>query len=442
MRGAVRTYSGSGGKAIFIGHCLAADHQVRAAVATGNPAVIARLPGSYSFVFGTAESNLLLAVDTAGQFPIYFAERAGQIVFSSHAVLLASLVGSDIDRVALAADVIFLPGTRTVFCDIDQVASGMALRVDKNGSSYIRMLRPEPDERTTLDDAAERLRTRLVEAVEARAVASSLSADFSGGLDSTSLAHLALDARGTLPVLTFRSSVVPVPDDFERAARWAAMRPGFRHVLVDGGQDQLPYQNLVAAVDQPQWAPITMAPLRLRLETAARLGSDLHLVGEAGDLLLGAPQIYLADLARRGELAMLWRHCLCWARLRGRSPAALFRRALLLAAKTRRTSLHGLARMLVTANVPRSNPAWEQQVLSHWGQLSCDFLLPAARRSLAAQIMSMAEAQSDRLDLGDQATTDLLRLVARAQRALRDAVTDLPVALHAPSWTARSLKRA
>jgi asparagine synthase (glutamine-hydrolysing) len=432
VRGAVRSYAEGGNRLIIAGHCLGTDPQVKAVLRTADPVVIGRLPGSYSFVLVTAESELVLAADAAGQFPVYFTYRAGQIVFGSRAGLVAGLVGSAVDTVALAADIIFLPGAGTAFCGVDQIDGGMALKVDKNRSEYVHLMTLDPDEQTNIDDAAAQLRTRLVDAVEARVAVGQLSADFSGGLDSTSLAYLAADRVDRLTVLTSRSSIVPVPDDVDRAARYAATRSGFDHVWVEGGEAQLPYQKLVAAIDRPQWAPITMAPLRQRLETAARLGSRVHLVGEAGDLLLGAPHLYLADLARHGELAELWRHCRSWARMRGRSPASLFRRALLLATETRQMALRRMARMLAPAQVLTRSPTWEEQALSRWGQPRCDFLTSSARRTLAAHVRGMAERSSNRLDSADEATIDLLRLTARIQRALRDAVADAPTELHAP----------
>jgi asparagine synthase (glutamine-hydrolysing) len=433
-RGELRTFTNRVGRLAVAGHCLATDRKVNETLATGDLSMMSRLPGAYAFVYVSSTSGLALAVDAAGQFPIYVGERTGQVVFGSQASLVAMLTGADVDTVALAADIVSFPSSRTAFHGVSRVDSGTVLKVDKNGLRTARIVRLHSDERTTLDDAAERLRVSLLEAIDARvATAAIMSADFSGGLDSTSLAFIAEARLRVLPVLTFHAGFAPVPDDADRARRYARLRSGFEHVWIAGTARQLPYQSLSAAADVPHWAPLTMEPLRLRLRAAAVRGSRLHLVGEAGDILLNSPHVYLADLARRGELPKLWRHCMAWGRLRGRSPAVLFRRALLLAARSRRAALRELARALIPSGRSTRYPSWEDHALTRWGSPPCDFLSRSARVVLAEHLLATADLTgSDNQGWGDEVTIDQLRSMAGTLQAVRAEATNTGVSVHAP----------
>jgi len=432
-RGRLRTFANDVGRLAVVGHCLATDQQVSQALASGDLVTMAHLSGAYAFVFANERSGVALAVDAAGQFSVYFGRQTGRVIFGSHAGLVAKFLGAKVDSVALAADVLSLPGTRTAFLGVQRVDSGTALEVDKKGSRSVQLAQLSSDSRATIDTQAKRLQSSLLEAIDARVGSTSLmSSDFSGGLDSTSLAFLAVARVGRLATLTFHTDEAPVPDDADRARQYAGLRPAFEHLWVEGTAQHLPYQKLTAAADLPDWAPLTMAPLRLRLQVAAAGGSVLHLVGEGGDIVLSSPHTYLADLARRGELGRLWRHCRAWARLRGRSPIELFRRALLLASTSQRATLHALARSLV-ASTDRSSNSWEDLALTRWSSPSCDFLSRSARTALAEYVVVVADrADAEGRSWGDDMTLDQLRSMAGTLQAVRSAAKDIDISVHAP----------
>lgn len=419
-----------------IGHCLDARFGlIDESENAGDITSLASAPGCYSVV-RTHAGGLSAYADPVGQFPLFSARTGDRVLVGPSPRTLATEIGASVDLVSLAAriacpDTPDLLGDRTMYRDVRRIPEGTVLQADDSGVRETPHGRIHADSAVSMADAADLLRNRLRAAVEARVdTAGRLSTDFSGGFDSTSLAFLA--AAGNVPVVALTSEGVSAgSDDVERARGYAHLSPNLAHHVVATPPDCLPFQNLVAAADEPHPTPMFTGPLRARLAVARDAGADLHLVGEGGDILLGAPPAYLADLARKGDLTTLWQHCLAWARLRTRSPHRLFRRAVALGATSRRRALLLLARDIEHGRSVTTS-SWEDEWICCWRRPRADWLTARARRQLAASVRDLAVRDADSGSTGDLVTRSWLRSQALTQQAVRAAGREFGISVHAP----------
>lgn len=428
---------------VLNGHCFATNQQATQAydtmLRTNEIDVANRWPGCYSFILIT-RSDVTLLTDPIGQFPLFVADKADDVWFGTQSADIAKHAGSLTDRISLTAALACsetneLTSGRSMYHDVRRIPAGRVLSIGPHGVREREHSTLHPVPGSTLADSADRLRLSLSAAVRVRAMSSDrVTSDLSGGLDSSSVALLASEhVDGELPVLTYSNPRAPVTDDLEHAHHHVQLASGLRQHLVSAELEHLPFQVLGPVGDLPHGSLVATGALRARLRRAAELGSRIHLVGEGGDVVLGSPPAYLADLARRGEVARLWRHCTAWARLRGRSPLALFRRAVLLGGTTRRQALTALAAAVETGH-PVSTESWEQDRIAYWPRPHSNWLTPTARRSLAAHITDTADRLSaeDELDAGDAVTMEWVRQQALTLSTIRAVGAEFGIEVHAP----------
>lgn len=406
-----------------------------AVVAMASTGVTAHLAGCYSVVV-VRPGGLSAYTDPVGQFPLFWARADDRVLVGSSASALAVEVGAGVDLVSLAAriacpDTPDLFADRTMYRHVHRIPDGTVFQADDRVVRQTEHRRIRVDPAMGLADAAELLRDRLRASVQARVDAvGRLSTDFSGGFDSTSLAFLA--ANGDAPVVALTSEGMSAgSDDVERARSYARLNSSLAHQVVATSSDCLPFQNLAAAGDEPHATSMFLGPLRARLAAAHDAGADLHLVGEGGDVLLGAPPAYLADLARKRDLTTLWQHCVAWARLRTSSPHRLFRRAVALGATSRRRALLLLARDIELGR-SAATPSWEEEWVCRWRRPHADWLTARARKQLATGVRELAVHDSGADGIGDLVTRSWLRSQALTQRAVRDAGQEFGISVHAP----------
>lgn len=438
----VRMIRSGDSEMIVLGHCLASDDVLADGLRTVRTTrrfdpVVTEWPGCYSLAIFLPDELVLLS-DPVGQFPLYTATTSGGTWFGSSATELAGRVRAAVDpsRVAMSiacVDVLDVSDNRTMFHGVGRLPLGGVTTVGPDGIS-VRSRRPlAVDENMTLADAAERLRWALLTAVAARAeIAQEITGDFSGGIDSSTLMFLSLRTGADVSGFTFHHTSDEVEDDLSWALRFAHLAPELKHRLVPVRDDDLPYQKLVASVEQPHPSAFFVGPLRARLGSAVEQGSTLHLVGEGGDLVVGAPPAYLADLARRGEMTALWRHCRRWGRVRQCSPLALLRRAVAMAGTSRRQALKALA-ATIARGVPRDGqPPWHLDAVGYWDAPHGHWLTRSARADFAGHVRALADEPQETAGVGDAVTLSQLRTQLMTERAVRDVGEELGVAVHAP----------
>ncbi|MGI5166692.1 asparagine synthase-related protein [Spirillospora sp. CA-253888] len=250
-------------------------------------------------------------ISTARQ--IWYATVDGVTVAAGDPGRLLALTGPRLDPEALALRLMtpvapWPLSQRSVWAGVSQLPSGHWLHVSPDGTgSPVHWWRPPPAA-LTLPEAAASLRTALVEAVAVRAAgARTMSADLSGGLDSTSLCFLAA-AEGA-DLLTYHWQPLDrANDDSVWAGRAAGLMPGVRHTVIT--PDDAPSWFASRPGDgrtrddvegPPSWSR-NRAHMEHLSQVAAAEGSSTHLIGLGGDELFGAVPGYLWSLVRRHPL--------------------------------------------------------------------------------------------------------------------------------------------
>ncbi|WP_020670787.1 albusnodin/ikarugamycin family macrolactam cyclase [Amycolatopsis nigrescens] len=440
--GEIRGLRCGGARLIVLGQCLVDEWRLRAdflrALETGRLETLTEWPGSYlTLVFRDRE--LTAFVDLAGQFPLYYRQTAGRTAFGTQAAATAAAAGVPRrpDTRVLAANIVCpdvpaLTGDRSVLDGVRRLGGGQAIRVTESGRCTVWTYQPlRPDPAASLAEAGEELRASLDDAVRARtAMGTRLTADFSGGLDSSSLAFLAAGhLAAPLPVCTYHHPGAPAAD-LEHAERFASLDRRLRRHLVLGTEQTLSYQDLgrVPAGDGPDPAAVAVARSRLRLDAAAGLGAGVHLGGEGADALLVAPPGYLADLPRRAELG---RHCRVLAGQRHESPAAVFAKAVRLSRTSYTKALRGLAGTLAA---PAERDRRWLDAIAWWPEpgVEATWLTRRTRVELAGLAESANPDLTDGLGVGDFAALGELRASATVQRHLIETARPYRVWPHAP----------
>ncbi|WP_433543733.1 albusnodin/ikarugamycin family macrolactam cyclase (plasmid) [Streptomyces sp. CA-294286] len=396
--GEVRTVQCAHARVAAIGQCLASEvtmrHDLRRAVQDGRWERLTRWPGAYLLLVVRDHGHLTAYADPAGQFPLYYGRHGHHTVLSTRARTAAALSGTATrpDTAVLAAHLVCpavpeLTEGRTAYDAIRRLGGGQALQVAPSGRctrwTYEEVA---PDPGTRFEDSADQLRSALSGAVALRTdSAPRITSDFSGGLDSTSLAFLAARTTGRPPLDAF---VYHYPDapagDLAHALAHAEQAPSIRLAVTRGSEDSLPYSGLPehGSADQPDPAAVIGARQRLRLDHIARGGPSIHLTGEGGDALLAAPPSYLGDIAATAGLRRLLSEGRALARMRQLSPAEVVLRARRLA----RTPLHqAMSRLASRLDEPLDHPPQWADAVAWWPDPGPEtaWLTTGARRHLA-----------------------------------------------------------
>lgn len=313
--GEVTTSAAGPHRAAFLGTCRfsgrTAATELEHAVTRRRIDGLARLPGSFHLVVFTPDA-VWLVPDRTGLRRFWYVRVGGGLLFASHAVLLASLVGALVDEAWLATRLAApsLRGAveeRSPFAGVAGVPPGSFLRVGIDGSTQTDRWWSPPEPVVALPVAGAKLKESLESAVghRVRAVAHA-SVDLSGGLDSTALAFLAATsapaAGSSLTTLT-RTPASPANDDPIWAAQARTALRGVEHLDL-AGDEALPFGRLgvPAPLDEPDPSAMLAGAMQLQANVLGARGSKLHLAGNGGDQVLGAPMAYLAGLARRHPL--------------------------------------------------------------------------------------------------------------------------------------------
>ncbi|WP_165494958.1 asparagine synthase [Actinomadura roseirufa] len=241
-----------------------------------------------------------------------FHTRTGDVgVASNRSDALARLTGAGVDVDALAVRLL-TPSPphplreRCCWEGVEPLLLGTYLELDGDGAVHpVRWWSPPPP-LTPLAEGAGRVLEALAAAVESRVRRGrTLSADLSGGLDSTSLCFLAEPRAPSM--LTFHCEAPDAGnDDRLWADRAAAALPGARHFVLPPTEVPPMFANM-ADLDDDVEAPYARAHVREQIRHLARRiagqGSTTHITGDGGDELFFAGPAFLHSLLRRDPLA-------------------------------------------------------------------------------------------------------------------------------------------
>ncbi|MFC6887042.1 asparagine synthase-related protein [Actinomadura yumaensis] len=293
-------------RAVLIGPASASRNELEKALAAARSvrdldALCARLAGAFHLIASIGgDVRVQGSISTARQV---FHARLGGVTVASDvpAALVERMDGASLDEELIAGRLVapWAPwplNERPLWTGLDAVPAGCYLRLDAAGAG--RPVRwwtpPAPD--VPLEEGARRVRDALRDAVAVRARgAGTISADLSGGMDSTSLCFLA-DGEAERLVTTRWEAADPADEDRVWAGRAAAYLPDAEHLVLS--RDTAPTWFDGIAEDGPGGPDIegpfawirTRARLLHMAGRVAAAGSAAHLTGHGGDeLFLGNP---------------------------------------------------------------------------------------------------------------------------------------------------------
>ncbi|MFJ8046056.1 albusnodin/ikarugamycin family macrolactam cyclase [Kitasatospora sp. NPDC096147] len=437
---AVRATAGCNRRVLVLGPCGASEFELSLLASTAPPADVTwRWPGAYTVIEETA-TTVVVHTDPAAARPVYATAWGGGWAWSTSARLLASLTGADIDTQRLACAV-FTPSVpalttgRTFFTGVHQLQPGARVELPADGSDLriTTTWRPDPVPGRLpyiqLHDA-------LAASVILRAKTPGLSADLSGGLDSTSvtvLATITMPAGQQLNAVTVHPAGDPGGADLHHARLAAARHPHrIAHHLLPLTDRHLPYSRIteVPATDEPAPSTLTHARLTTQLQWMRdELGTQTHLTGDGGDSVLFQPPIHLADLIHHRHLRRAAAEAFGWARLRHTSVGPLLRDAARASRTTRTQALADLARVVgATERDDHGKVSWfPLPPFPVWAAPDARLLLLEAAEQAAA-----AADPLPGLDSAVRAGVDEIREVARTAAADAQLATSCGVNLHNP----------
>lgn len=408
---------------------------------------LARWPGSYTII-EVAQEGTTIWTDLGSAFPIYIVDVEDGTVWASSSRALAPLAsGQNSDGVDLSwlAAVLLVPSApellagRSAFADVTAVAPGHRLMLPVEGPrSQWPAWQPARPDHIEFGEAACRLRSALYDAVKVRAAfANCLSADCSGGLDSTSLTLLAaelIDDGRKVQAVTVHPAEVSVSGDLKYALEATRGNPRIGHHLLPLAAEHTPYSrlDLLPATDEPAPTTITISRVVAQYDLLRALGSDCHLTGDGGDTILGGHPRYLVDLARAGRFGRLAKDAMGWARLRGGSMWPVLAEIVRASRTTRAAWLRALADMVAAiAPNPRDGPR-PSPGFAGWHATSGDawWATPGARLMAAGVARAAADAADypDSSGAGCTIEEETVRTLAAIQAVGRTAHADAQVA--------------
>ena len=274
--------------------------------------VASSLPGAFHLI-GSVRGVIRIQGTVSTTCQVFHTRIGGLTVAADRPHTLARLIDAGIDEDALALQLIApaLPGKlalRTLWRGVESLGLGEYLRVDAAGAH--RVVRwwtpPEPD--VGLDAGLGPLREALIDAVRARSSQGvKVSADLSGGLDSTSLCFIAAQHTDDLVTTHF----APM-DDGNPDAIWArtarAALPSADHVVFPPDESPPWYGDYTVGDDDLE-GPFPVLRTRCIVEHSARevagRGATRHLQGSGADELFRPGSVWLHSLLRKRPFTAL-----------------------------------------------------------------------------------------------------------------------------------------
>lgn len=255
------------------------------------------LPGCFHLV-ASVDGVVRVQGSVTGMRRVFHTRVQRVPIAGDRADVLAKVTGAGIDEQALAVRVACwgkVPqplGERSLWRGVRALAPDHFLRIDSSGTVSERRWWQPPEPEMTLTEGADAVRQTLETAVAARRPSRGrLSADASGGLDSTLLCYLAA-RTGTPDLLTFQWAEAAVADDDAVLATHPAS--GLHHAEhVVLGRAEMPsiFANVGDTGDTEAPYPFTRTLARVRhsAQLLAAHGARVHLAGHGGDELFHNP---------------------------------------------------------------------------------------------------------------------------------------------------------
>lgn len=437
---------GAGLSVTLFGDCLSSDQDVADLISTSTTPAramvrVLTLPGRFGALVSDGD-RVAVAGDLAGTVRWWWARRRDGVHVALSPLPLARSPQPRVNPLALAAHLI-LPDTVPGLSDDSLYLGVQALSPSRilviSGDHVSTERRPNPPS-VSVRDAPDAFAEALTESVRAHtAGAVTVSADLSGGLDSSTVALLA--ARNSRPVtaLTYTDPYAVNDDDAGYAFALAQGEPGLEHQVLTGGRDELPFTGLASApfTDLPTLDTPLYTRTRFRLAPVA--GTGVHLVGDGGDVALGAPITYVADGVRLATAGRFLTECTGWARLRHRPVHRLVRAAVAVSRMSYRTALTNAATELETLRPRRAEHVRVFESSISWLQVSkvARWATPSARAQVAEALRVCRPGGEE--DGADAHARRIIHAHGSAARSFLHVAAGLDVPVVVPFFDSRVL---
>lgn len=277
-------------------------------IASGEPYSNSRelLGGSFhvlSSINGTASASGTASYSRR----VFYSQLSGLTVASNRADILAALGRGELDLESVAIRLVVPPApaptdSSSMWKSVHPVPAHRRLEISASGRVAMSEWWTTPDPATPMTQAKERLGQAIENAVALRTSDSLVSADLSGGMDSTPLAYLAWKRFPKVAALTM-IGMTREDDDTDIAIAAAKEMVGVDHII-------LPVSGMVNTFDgiiNP--APLNDEPffgLQIGRQSQiaqmmAERGSTMHITGHGGDEVFTVPSSYIATLVRENK---------------------------------------------------------------------------------------------------------------------------------------------
>ncbi|PJN32196.1 asparagine synthase [Streptomyces sp. CB02959] len=386
--GATMLAAGEGDLSLaVIGHCPIGTTEIWStgleAVRRRDWSTLTQWPGSY-WVLACDSRRQFIAGDLAGLRSVFYAVGPRGLIWSSRAGQIAETLGAGPDLALLTAHVVagleHWP-TRSVYEGIHQVPAGHGLLVTDGRPALLDVAATAPPR--TLDDGAQAVGQALTQAIhDYVAPHDTVSADLSGGLDSSTVVITAVQRRPVRTV-TYADKLACAED--VQVARRVAEFTGVEHHVCQGGPLTYHFSHPApAATDAPTLAAANAGMDAAYLAPVA--GMPLHLTGHGGDVVLESSHAAVCDLIAQGHRREAKREVVAWARLRDTAPGPLWKEVHETAAQSRGEALQSTATLLAAGATPPAAKLWS------WCRLNAatGWLTPDGRRTVADLLTASA----------------------------------------------------
>ncbi|UZI32671.1 lasso peptide isopeptide bond-forming cyclase [Streptomyces sp. VB1] len=279
-------------------------------------AIAARLPGSFHLL-ASIDGKTRIQGSVVGVRQVFTATVDDMTVAADGVESLLRLKPMPLDETLLAARLLVPGGApwplapQPVIKGVEAVGTGHWLQLDNSGRSRTYRWWNLPEATLSLEQGAAAVREALQESLAVRTgQAKTLSADLSGGMDSTSLCFLADEAGADL--ITYHVRPLDFANEDTRWAKRAAdhLPAADHHTLAADRTENL--FDVGYTPDQPDAAPegpstwaSGLAHIHDLAARASGAGSSLHLTGFGGDELFGRMPAGAWALARAHPISGL-----------------------------------------------------------------------------------------------------------------------------------------
>lgn len=292
-------------------------------------------PGKFTAIMMN-DQGVVVRSSLAGTPTMYYQEEGTRTRLSSAPL---NLTKQAVPRNTHIAAQLLSPGTEAntlfgneaCYIGVSRLQGGQTLHVTRHGTRVTTHRSLEANGELTFEEGAYAVGAAIRQAIDSRTgYSSSVTADLSGGVDSSSLAYLAAQNLDTLPVFFAGRSDID-QGDLAYMQRFAKLSDSFRPTVFDASIIQNTF-TLDSFLQTPRAAELGQAInatpygvefLQAYYRKISEHTSNLHLTGNAGDEIGKVGPFYLSDLVRGGNIGTFAQDTLAWSRLYNSSPLPL-----------------------------------------------------------------------------------------------------------------------